>query len=73
MLKISLQGNSNSTDPTKATWHANAHSTKAPINLPVDKNKDDDLYGIVTFLPKFSNMTSYLVIVISVCWIFCAN
>ena len=29
----------------------NAHSTKAPINLPVNKNKDDDFYGIVTFLP----------------------
>ena len=50
-----------------------AHCTKAPINLPVKSNKDDDFYGIVTFLPKFSIMTSYLGIVISVCWIFCAN
>ena len=30
----------------------------APINLPVNQNKDDDFYGIVTFLPKFSIMTS---------------
>ena len=50
-----------------------AQSTKAPINLLVNKNLDDDFYGIVTFLPKFSIMTSYLGIVISVCWIFCAN
>ena len=49
------------------------HCTKAQINLPVKLNKDDDFYGIVTFLPKFSIMTSYLGIVISVCWIFCAN
>ena len=38
-------------------WTAN--STKAPINLPVNKQKDDDFYGIVKFLPKFSIMTSY--------------
>ena len=51
----------------------NAHSTEAPINLPVNKNKDYEFYGIVTILPKFSIMTSYLGIVISVCWRFCAN
>ena len=51
----------------------NAHCTKATINLPVKENKDYDFYGIVTFLPKFSIMTSYLGIVISVCWLFCAN
>ena len=56
-----------------AALQFNAHSTKAPINLPVNKNKDFDFYGIVKVLPKFSIMTSYLGMVISVCWIFCAN
>ena len=57
----------------KSPLHCTAHCSKAPINLPVKLNKDDDFYEIVTFFPKFSIMTSYLGIVISVFWIFCAN
>ena len=56
-----------------STEMSSAHSTKAPTNLLVNKNKESDFYGIVTFLPKFSIMTNYLGIVISDGWIFCAN